>query len=110
MAKFEYPEEVEQRHMDTMDAVKGIDLLDIQKLAEAWREGRVVIMPFKPGTKFAQSDDPNHEFDMTFTGDVQFQINAGEECEYFSAEDLTHFTDEFPIIEDTTSGAGERAE
>lgn len=52
MAKFDYPEEVEQRHIDILDAVKGIDVQDLQKLAQAWREGRVVVLPVKQGTRF----------------------------------------------------------
>lgn len=49
MSKFDYPEEVEQRHMDILDAVKGIDIARLRELADAERDGRVVVLPCKIG-------------------------------------------------------------
>ena len=49
MSKFEYPEEVEQRHMDILDAVKGIGISRLRELADAEREGRVVVLPVAVG-------------------------------------------------------------
>lgn len=45
MSKFDYPEEVEQRHMDIIDAVAGIDIARLRELASAEREGRLVVLP-----------------------------------------------------------------
>lgn len=108
MSKFDYPEEVEARHMEVLDAVSGISLDRLRELAAADREGRVVIAPYKAGTKFAQPDDPNHEFDMTFTGDVQFCVIGGEESEYFSPEDLAELVKECPVIEAAALAEEER--
>ena len=43
MSKFDYPEPVEQRHMDVMDAVKGISLDRLRELADAERDGKIRI-------------------------------------------------------------------
>ena len=55
MSKFDYPEEVEQRHMDILDAVEGIDIARLRELVEAYKDGRVTIKP-KPAPKKIPKD------------------------------------------------------
>lgn len=94
---------------DILYDASGSEIIAIDTLRDliaAYMDGRVRVLPYKAGTKFAQPDDPDHMFDLTFTGNIQFEVVGGEESELYSAEDLAHLVSECPVIEAARAGEG----
>jgi hypothetical protein len=57
----------------------------LAELAKAESEGRIVIMPYPPGTVFQQ--DKKREYDVVFTGNVLYETKSNEDTEWIDDDE-----------------------
>ena len=80
----------------------------LRELAEKDAEGRVKIIPFIPGTKFAQDEDS--KYDIVFSGEIAYMATCNEDTEFFTEGDYADFASLQSPIPDTKAARAERAE
>lgn len=61
----------------------------LSELVKAEADGRIVILPYTPGTVFRQ--DSEGEYDIIFTGKVIFETKSNEDTEWLDADEISEF-------------------
>jgi hypothetical protein len=65
---------------------------ELAELRGKIERGELIRLPYAPGTVFHQ--DIKGEYDVTFTGNVAYEVVSGEETEYLGSEDLGEMIEE----------------
>lgn len=80
-------DEVAANLIHRIGLMDGIGDIDFENLITAYKDGRIHILPYKPGTIFQQDD--SGEFDITFTGNVLYETVCNEDTEWFSEDEIS---------------------
>jgi hypothetical protein len=58
----------------------------LAELAKAEAEGRIIILPYEPGTTFKQ--DESGEYDIVLTGKALYETKCNEDTEWLNSKEI----------------------